>query len=253
MAGVNWLFFQLPPAMRPSYLKNAADHFYQRPNLFRVLKQCFREPEDFKIWQAIQESLACDIIRDILDKQNLINGALSKWKMIFLRSFIRLAKPETIVETGVAHGSSSAVILDALQKNQKGSLYSVDLPLVVDRDDQKASLTTVQSLNQVGWLVSDSLRARWSLTLGDSLTELPKIIRNLPPLDIFLHDSLHSYEHMMKEFRMIWPHLTKNGFLLSDDIFVGKHAAIYDFAKGECQPFKTFLQMGIICNEQSLD
>ena len=238
--------------MRLGYLKNAVDHFCRRPNLFRVLKQCFKEREDSEIRLVIQESQACDVIRDILDKQNLINGNLSKWKMIFLRSFVRLARPEAVVETGVAHGSSSTVILDALQKNQKGRLYSVDLPLVAGENGQRASLTTVQSLDQVGWLVPDALRGRWSLTLGDSLVQLPNMVQNISSLDIFFHDSLHSYEHMMEEFRMVWPHLKKKGFLLSDDIFVEKHAAIYDFAKEKRQPLKTFLQIGVICNERPL-
>lgn len=235
--------------MRPSYLKNAADHFCQPSNLFRALRQCFKKVEDLKIRQAIQESLMCDVIRGILEKQSLINGNLSEWKMIFLRSLIRLARPETVVETGVAHGSSSAVILDALQQNQKGRLYSVDLPLVAGENGKATLLTTVQNPNQVGWLVPDSLRPRWSLTLGDSLVRLPKIVQNLSSLDIFFHDSFHSYGHMMEEFRIVWPHLKKRGFLLSDDIFIERHAAIYDFAKEKDRPFKTFLQLGVICNE----
>lgn len=43
---------------------------------------------------------------------------------------VRLIKPETIVETGVSSGSSSAYILRALYDNQKGKLYSIDLPPV---------------------------------------------------------------------------------------------------------------------------
>jgi predicted O-methyltransferase YrrM len=40
---------------------------------------------------------------------------------------IRAFQPETVVETGVANGVSSAHILLALQKNERGILHSVGL------------------------------------------------------------------------------------------------------------------------------
>jgi len=36
-------------------------------------------------------------------------------------------------------------------------------------------------------------------------------------MDIFIHDSLHTYEHMKFEFEEAYPHLRANGFLISDD------------------------------------
>ena len=53
-------------------------------------------------------------------------------QMTFERSIpyllVRLIKPKCIVETGVSAGVSSAYILQALQDNEKGMLYSIDLP-----------------------------------------------------------------------------------------------------------------------------
>jgi hypothetical protein len=41
---------------------------------------------------------------------------------------VRILKPRAMVETGVANGKSSALILRALERNGSGRLYSVDLP-----------------------------------------------------------------------------------------------------------------------------
>jgi predicted O-methyltransferase YrrM len=40
----------------------------------------------------------------------------------------RLMEPELVADTGVAHGFSTAAILQALEDNQKGRLISIDLP-----------------------------------------------------------------------------------------------------------------------------
>jgi len=40
----------------------------------------------------------------------------------------RLTTPKIVVETGVEHGISTSFILEALEDNNKGFLYSVDFP-----------------------------------------------------------------------------------------------------------------------------
>lgn len=37
-------------------------------------------------------------------------------------------------------------------------------------------------------------------------------------MDVFLHDSEHTYENMMFEFKSVWPKLRATGLLLSDNI-----------------------------------
>lgn len=46
-------------------------------------------------------------------------------------------------------------------------------------------------------------RSRWSLTSGKSSDHLEPLLRRIGPVDIFLHDSDHSYENMQFEFRTI--------------------------------------------------
>jgi predicted O-methyltransferase YrrM len=37
-------------------------------------------------------------------------------------------------------------------------------------------------------------------------------------IDMFLHDSSHSYRHMLWEFRQFWPRLRDGGLLVSHDV-----------------------------------
>ena len=46
-------------------------------------------------------------------------------------------------------------------------------------------------------------------------------------IDIFLHDSLHTYKNMSLEFKKSWPFIKSGGFLLSDDVLTNN--AFSDF------------------------
>jgi len=129
-------------------------------------------------------------------------------------------KPEVVVETGVAAGDSSMSILQALRENSKGLLVSIDLP------DYLPTYFGEPVESSVGFLVPDDLKSRWKLELEDSFTSLPRIAEEFE-IDIFIHDSLHTYEHMMFECNTVWPHLKSGGILLVHD--VGQ--AFVDFAR----------------------
>jgi cephalosporin hydroxylase len=45
-----------------------------------------------------------------------------------------------------------------------------------------------------------------------------KALTCLSPSICFLHDSSHSYEHMLWEFRQFWPRLRDGGLLVSHDV-----------------------------------
>lgn len=131
----------------------------------------------------------------------------------FLYFIVRCAQPEVMVETGVAHGVSSWTILNALHRNGKGKLYSIDLP------NQDLRSYNPENIRQgSGWVVPDLLRQRWELRLGPSQELLPKLIAELGSIDIFFHDSDHSYENMLFEFRAVYQAVKKNGLILSDDV-----------------------------------
>jgi predicted O-methyltransferase YrrM len=137
-----------------------------------------------------------------------------------LYAIVRAVKPRVIVETGVASGMSSAHILRALAANNRGTLHSIDLPNVQDGSVLPQGRAT-------GWIVPYSLRGRWKLSIGDSRELLPEVLQALGHIDVFLHDSDHSYENMSFEFEQALPRLEPGGLLLSDDTHL--HAAWDDF------------------------
>jgi predicted O-methyltransferase YrrM len=137
-----------------------------------------------------------------------------------LYAVVRAAKPAVVVETGVASGMSSAHILRALAANGRGTLHSIDLPNVQDGSILPQGRST-------GWMVPAALHAQWNLHLGDTYELLPKLLDSLARVDLFLHDSDHSYEAMSFEFERAWPKLAPSGLLLSDDSHL--HTAWDDF------------------------
>jgi predicted O-methyltransferase YrrM len=119
----------------------------------------------------------------------------------------RLIEPEIVVETGVAYGVSSAYVLTALRETGRGTLHSVDLPPL--RRKYKSFW---------GIAVSDELRGRWRLHRGTSARVLPRLFKENPKVDLFVHDSLHTHRNMRREFDAVWPHLREGGLLLADDV-----------------------------------
>ena len=135
---------------------------------------------------------------------------------------VRAAKPRVMLETGVASGISSAHILRAMERNGAGILYSIDLPNV-----QQGSV--LPNGRQSGWIVPEDLRRRWHLRLGDARALVPKVLKDLDRIDIFLHDSDHSYEHMTFEYEQAWHWMQPGALLLSDDTHL--HGAWDDFCR----------------------
>jgi predicted O-methyltransferase YrrM len=143
--------------------------------------------------------------------------------------FTRAFRPEVFVETGVLNGFSSAFILLAMHRNGTGTLYSIDLPPLEERIlDQGTNPLPVG--RQPGWAIPSYLRSRHCLHLGDAKVLLPRILDGLRRLDAFLHDSDHSYGHMMFELSLAWRYLRAGGWLLCDN--VEQNDAFLDFTRG---------------------
>src|SRR5262245_37043410 len=137
------------------------------------------------------------------------------WDVLLWFVAPRLLRPECVVETGCATGWTSSLLLLALSLNDKGQLHTIDIPPVKGRFDM--NFTLPEHLSS-GFLVPESLKTRWSLTLGDTREHLAPLLRSLGQIDLFYHDSDHSFVHMMCEYTTVWPHLREGGILLSDDI-----------------------------------
>lgn len=155
-----------------------------------------------------------------------------RFHSLSLYVIVRVIKPEIVVETGVASGKSSALILLALGHNKKGKLISIDLPNKkgnILKDGAKTSTGEYKT----GWLVPEYLRNRWDLRLGDSLKILPELVKKIDKIDIFLHDSLHTYSHVKKELAIATKKMDKNGIVLCDNIDLGAGKAFNEFLKNK--------------------
>ncbi len=117
-------------------------------------------------------------------------------------ALIRLLQPRLVVETGVNNGFSTRFLLLAMERNGCGLLHSIDMP--IPQED-------VRHLGkEIGWLVPGRLRARWQFHLGDARELLPKLLQELGAVDMFIHDSLHTHDHMLFESTRILMLLSQN-------------------------------------------
>lgn len=130
----------------------------------------------------------------------------------------RHTRPCNVVETGVAHGVTSRFILEALDKNGDGHLWSIDRPPLLHE----------QLHSEIGCAVDPRDRKRWSYIRGSSRRRLPGVLAELGEIDLFVHDSLHSEQNVRFEMESAWAVLREGGALVVDDIDAnaGFHAFI---------------------------
>lgn len=168
----------------------------------------------------ISEKSLPEIVRNMEEKKSVILkkepwckrgfGSLSKMFGRTLYSIVLTVKPELVIETGVACGISSSYILSALHENKKGKLISIDVE------------------SRAGEIVDNKLRRLWKLHIDKSQNVLPTLGFDRK-IDMFFHDSDHSYKNMMWEFEWIYPRLSEGGIIISDDISFNN--SIFDFAE----------------------
>jgi predicted O-methyltransferase YrrM len=132
----------------------------------------------------------------------------------------RVLEPETVLETGVAYGVTSAIILAALHKNGKGVLHSIDLPPIGDR----------ASRAHIGMMVPAEYRNRWRLHLGISKRVLPGLFADgIGEVGLFLHDSANIYQVQKMELQTVWPRLSSPGAAIVNNI--GTSTAFGEFVR----------------------
>lgn len=138
----------------------------------------------------------------------------------YLYYLVRWLKPRVVVETGVDRGLSSAFILSAIRDNSQGRLFSIDLPTASYFEPSARTPTTSNVGNKTypGYVIPETLKSAWSLRLGDSRTALPGLLNELGTIDMFLHDSEHTYDLMRGEYAQAIGHLLPGGILASDDV-----------------------------------
>jgi predicted O-methyltransferase YrrM len=211
----------------------------------RILVASGRAPETTATWNAWIEDLRSDTeMADTYESAKAIIAAswkggdtkyLVSWSERLNRSahlvdvfygLMRALKPTKIIETGVAFGMTSSLIVAALRHNKNGHLLSIDLP-------NRGQFRVGDS--DTGILVPNAYRDRWELVIADALYELPVRMKD-SNIDIFIHDSKHTCSHMAYEYCLAAMHLLPNGLIISDDI--SWNSAFTDVMRGlKCRTF----------------
>jgi predicted O-methyltransferase YrrM len=109
-------------------------------------------------------------------------------------------RPSVVVETGVANGTSTRSILTAFQNNNlmDSKLFSFDV-------DSRVATSDLLENGQFNFVLIGEKR------FVDAMADIEFI-------DIFYHDSDHSYENQMLEYNLAWEKIRDGGALVSDDI-----------------------------------
>jgi Methyltransferase domain len=141
-------------------------------------------------------------------------------------SAVRHRVPERVVETGVAHGVTTALILAALEQNGTGHLWSIDLPPL--SGDWNGT---------TGVAVPKTLRNRWTYRRGSVDRYLAPLLDDLGRIDLYVHDALHTERSMTGEFGQSWPRLAPSGVLVADDVHMNHAFERFPFTGGLARAF----------------
>ena len=126
---------------------------------------------------------------------------------------LRELRPGVVVETGTAAGSLTSFVAAALARNDHGRLISIDIPPV----EGQLQMNLTVAPDRVGFFIPEAYRARWEYRAGDARELLPKVLVE-EPVDVFIHDSLHTTTHMLFEYSVARALIREGGLIASDDI-----------------------------------
>jgi Methyltransferase domain len=175
--------------------------------LFEASWPCSAAAEFDRVWSDVLETMSLHGLR--IGRRNYGgDDDADRGLARALWCLVRHLRPERVVETGVAHGVSSRCILEALDRNGTGHLWSIDLP----------PLTIPERRAEIGVAVPDDRRGRWTYVEGSSRRRLPELLDELGAVDLFVHDSWHSTRNTRWELTEAWSALDAGGAVLSDDI-----------------------------------
>lgn len=175
------------------------DGQFVNENVIELLREIF--PNNPKVESEFKKGLL--IYQDLLRNGN--SNAPISWNAgsnlcSFLYTYVKIAKPQLVIETGIANGLTTLSILAGL-KDSKGELHSFDI-------DSKTS-----TIGQVypNWT--------WhKIAYSSPLKSFKKSLKNFKNVDLWIHDSDHSFFWQFNEYNLAQKTLSSDGILVSDDI-----------------------------------
>jgi len=163
----------------------------------------------YGVWDAVGRFVAeirtGDFMREMIRRRDAhgSQGLMGALDCATLYALTRWQRPAAVVESGGFVGMSSAFILKALMDEglTTAKLYSIELSEDCDQ----------------GVLIPDELRLQF-VPLRGKVEDFVQDDHLPSSIDMLLHDSSHSYRHMLWEFREFWPRLRDGGLLVSHDV-----------------------------------
>jgi len=141
-----------------------------------------------------------------------------------LAALIIQEKPNIVVETGLWNGFGAEYILQALDANDKGHLYSID-PMDPEHESNGCKGRPDLYLN------NPIDHPRFTFIRKYSHEALGPLFDEVGPFDVFIHDSDHSSACQEFEFEAAWKFVRSGGIIASDDVVWGipPHRAWWKF------------------------
>tara|TARA_Y100000389_G_scaffold120038_1_gene117200 strand:- start:119 stop:892 length:774 start_codon:yes stop_codon:yes gene_type:complete len=170
---------------------------------------------DEKLFQSVKddvkalESKSNFLMQKLSAEPNQKLGGAANYLLLYF--LVRKFKPSCVVETGVSAGWSSLAILQSLDKNNFGNLYSSDFPYFRLNNPEQ----------YIGFLVKDEkLKKRWHLDISGDKFALPKISKMLgkKKINLFHYDSDKNYSGRDFAIQTLRHHFSQNTIIIFDDI-----------------------------------
>ncbi len=197
-------------AMRMSLLRNGNSHGVSSNWLSKKLDKIYESnnslvQSDMNLWSMKAENfhegelVYNQMIRRYSDRIYGSNYDCESGLASFLHAYILLLKPKVIIETGVANGITTNVIMSALEITG-GELHSFD----IDKKCENAYTGP----------------GRWFFhhLLKPYSNSLNKEVKEIQGVELWIHDSNHGYSWQRFEYALAYEKLLKRGLLVSDDI-----------------------------------
>lgn len=166
----------------------------------------------YGMWDAVarfsKEIRDSDFMAEMIARRDAhgSEGVMGALDCATLYGLTRSLKPAVVVESGGFIGMSSAFILKAFADANltAAKLYSIEWSGDCEQ----------------GTLIPDELRSTSGgfVPMRGKVEDFLKRDQLPESIDMFLHDSSHSYRHMLWEFQQFWPRLRDGGLLVSHDV-----------------------------------
>ncbi len=119
-------------------------------------------------------------------------------------TIVKVMNPITIIETGMGSGVSTTAMLAA--SKDEANVISIDPGVPYGKGDK-----------EVGFLIPLNLRKKHKFIKGTSKQKMKEVLSCVDKVDIFFHDSDHTYENIMFELNEVWPKLSDESIILIDN------------------------------------